>query len=293
MRLEDAAHVGGAAAACSRTSVGRGAEVAQVELVDRDRGDACGERAIFEKPGLRSRTCREPRRPPGSRHPPAAGRAARVPGSRVSALVPHAGFGTSLPVVTCPDGVSVSHGVGDLLHLSKTMCTRQASPLRRPEPHSRGQGGPSYGNISCPDLGRNNTMFRRLSATFLASTLLALAVFVDADADSAVELRAAAPAASLAAVRQADLATLPTALAGGRADKASAAAKFDASGDARRREFRWTSARSWHRVGRPCCNRCWSRLARASPVRFRRHHWRRRARLFHPGSQRVRLRHRC
>ena len=54
-------------------------------------------------------------------------------------------------------------------------------------------------------------MFRRLSATFLASTLLALAVFVDADASSAVELRAAAPAASFGRGPTSDLATLPTA----------------------------------------------------------------------------------
>ena len=54
-------------------------------------------------------------------------------------------------------------------------------------------------------------MFRRLSATFLASTLLALAVFADADASSAVELRAAAPAASFGRGPTSDLATLPTA----------------------------------------------------------------------------------
>ena len=60
-------------------------------------------------------------------------------------------------------------------------------------------------------------MFRRLSATFLASTLLALAVFVDADASSAVELRAAAPAASLAAVRPATSPLCPRQRPGRRA----------------------------------------------------------------------------
>ena len=168
VRLEDAAHVGGAAAACSRTSVERGAEVAQVELVDHDRGDACGERAIREawlalkdvprtsppprltpptrnrsrgscarkssfspRAARRLRHLQPVRRAPAERGAPL--RSARPPWwrrqSRLAPRVPAAvrvapgrmAYGGArrcdwLQSTGCnvPDGVSVSHGVGDL-----------------------------------------------------------------------------------------------------------------------------------------------------------------------------------